>query len=810
MSHNKAHSFINDEEREQNFSHLGSSSKSLIKEENSKKQPSAAINGIKESNINTLNLKKIYEFYDDPHVLSNSNSFIENNNYSNNKQNKSKIIANYQGKLNEKHQIQGHSQSVQLMMPESHHFDYSGDNPNFDETSHFSIHQTPLSEIDRQGKLNKKDFINTTRTNISNGNINPIIVNSLSSSNSSNNGSTMTNTNQLPSNTSFGKSKSNSRIQDTSLNPQNIYNNQSMIQSTHKRQKDSSILHSQSYIQANANDNSHLNTSSQDPKRFRKLTLHNYKNYEQQVKGQLDSLISGMEGSVKCSDIYLSTDRLSSPNFSNLSQIKIDIASSNANKNSKSISILKTDEFLQPSSKSHRLSMGSSNNVQIPQQKSSLTNSKLFLNKGDEYSYSNSPFQKNRIKSTRQGNESNLLNKTNSTSPLSQNNNLQQPILKNERYDNINQTRLNSDRTNSVNNSSIHDVHSGILGKSNTMNNNYMPIALSQNLGSDYIQYQERNNQGSNRNSTSSIFNIKTKNTSPYQLTLDEKDILSIDKGTPVKRAHHSSISENKGLATFSSFNLNLDLKNVIQDSFNQNNNNINQNPLIFDKYRKIEGSQTNRNPITNSEQKKQIIDVEKQYKMNFSHNIFNKNIAEIATLHKEVFSQILENAEPPQKPQNSTRKDLFSSPTKHIHNLNFENSGSKEIKIDSKSRGSLEHEFSRLIRLESNRKNGGLTKLINEYDEAKYDLPLKIESYRKSVIESGYENTKNVDKLSEKKFEFQVSYMYDLIGHKNSILALAKDNTQNLLWSSSLDHNIMVYISSELFTNYYVDMADK
>ena len=36
---------------------------------------------------------------------------------------------------------------------------------------------------------------------------------------------------------------------------------------------------------------------------------------------------------------------------------------------------------------------------------------------------------------------------------------------------------------------------------------------------------------------------------------------------------------------------------------------------------------------------------------------------------------------------------------------------------------------------------------------------------------------------------------MYDLAGHNNSITALVKDNIQNLLWSSSLDHSLMVYL---------------
>ena len=224
-------------------------------------------------------------------------------------------------------------------------------------------------------------------------------------------------------------------------------------------------------------------------------------------------------------------------------------------------------------------------------------------------------------------------------------------------------------------------------------------------------------------------------------------------------------------------------------------NNSISQNPLLSDNYRKVEGSQTSRNPIINSGQKNKIID----HKKHSSNDLFNKNLIEITSLHNKFFNQFLsENAGSQKNLQHSIRKNLISFPDRPLQNPNFQNSEAKEIRmelLDPRSRGSLESEFSGLIRLESNKKSEGLTKLINEYNENKYNLPLKIESYNKLPIEVGSEAHKNLDELFDKRFEFKVSYMYDLAGHNNSITALVKDNIQNLLWSSSLDHSLMVYL---------------
>ena len=801
-SNNQVHSFINEGGKDQNSSHY---SKSMI-EENMNKKNFLPTDGINDSNITTLNLKKLYEFYDDPHVLS--KSLLESNNRSNNKQNQD-ISRSYQLKNNGNYlQVQGHSQSVQVMMPDSHRFDQSGSsNPNFDETSHFTSNQTPLSEIDRQSQSYKKDVINTTRTGFSSGSlngVNSIIGNGLiSRSNRSNNGSIIINPNQLSTNTSFAKNKSISRFQEASSDYQKLSNNQSiMLPLTHDRQRNSPTLHSQSYIQLNANDNSYLtvNTSSNDPKRFRKLTLHNYKNYEHQIKGQLDPLMSGLEQSVKDSDIGISNDKLSSsPNFSNLSQIKMDHTSADINKNRSNISnYLKPEEILQASRKSYGISVGSNNNINVIQKNKNHKNSKSLLNKED----SNSPSREQRVKSTRYGNEPKLISKTNSKSQLNQNY-LQQPKLENEKYDNPKKLHPNySNKANVLSNSPINDLYSNILLNSNNMigNNNLFNVPKSlQNLDLDYINYQERINQGSNRNSSANILNAKSINPKDYQLVFDEHEIPSLDKSTPIKRAHHSSISDNLELETFNSFNLNLNLKNIISDSIHQNNNSISQNPLLSDNYRKVEGSKSSRNPIIYSGQKNKIIDLENHHKMNSSHEFLNKNIMEIASLHNEVFSHLLgKNAGLQKKLQNSTQKGLISSPDKPGQNLNFQNSGAKEIRmepLDPRSRGSLESEFSGLIRLESNKQSGGSTKLFNEYNESKYNLPLKIESSKKSPIEGGSETNKNLDKLSEKKFEFKVSYMYDLKGHKNSITALVKDNVLNLLWSSGLDHNLKVYL---------------
>ena len=759
-SNNQAYSFINEGVRDHNISHfhIRPSSKSMI-EENINKKYLLPMDEINDSNKATLNLKKLYKFYDDPNVLS--NNLLVNNNRSNNKQNKNNVndvSHNYQSKNNANYlQVEGHSQSVQVMMPDSHCFDHSGiSNPNFDETSHFISNETPLSEIDRQFQFYKKDPINTTNTAFSSGSlsgVNSFLGNALvSRSNGANKGSIIVNSNQLPAKTNFPKSKLLHRLQEASSDNQSI-----IIPSIHDRLRNSPRLHSQSYIQLNANDNSYLtvNTSSNDPKKFRKLTLNNYKNYEQQIKSHLDPLISGLEELiVKNSDI-VSNDKLSSLNFNNFSQMKMVQGTLNINKNGNNTSnMLKQEEILQPLY------------INAIQKNSNLKNHKPLFNN----EYSNSPSREKRVKSTRSGNEPKLLSNVNSASNFNQN--YLQPRLENEKYDNFSKLRPNS-----------------ILINSNSMigNNNYLPKE-PKNLGNvdlDYINYQERIDKKTN--------SVKSINPSDYPFIFGEQEIPSLDKNTPIKRTHHSSISDNLGLETFNSFNLNLNLKNIMAENNPHSSNNISQNLLLSDNYRKVEGSQTSRNPIINSGQKNKIID----HKKNFSNDLFNKNIVEITSLHNKLFSQFLsENTGSQKNLQPSIPKSLISYPDRPVQGLNFQNSGAKEIRmelLDPRFRGSLESEFSGLIRLESNKKSEGYPKIINEYNENKYNLPLKIESYNKLPIEVGSETNKNPDELSDKRFEFKVSYMYDLAGHNNSITALVKDNMQNLLWSSSLDHNLIV-----------------